>query len=417
MSTMQPLCRRSVIRMHYQAIRKFWPRAAILPILLATGCSHPAAPATEKFEPSPTPTRHVTFLQWTDPHVFDAGKGRPAEGVREEELDNWAAFHWAVLETNRLALAEHRNIDFVVITGDFGLENVQLPSIDGTLEKDRDCSNRKAGEDGPIDRVPLDEAAAAVARELDALLVKRVYLVPGNNDLCHEDPRDLHRWAEFVFAVQQRLKGPAETKNQSSTNSKNKVNNPDELKEVELVDLSDSLAQLYDKDPRVTTLFPKESPPEHLKAQVINGIHLLGLDSAFFKDHEKDEDKTLQPAADTDTSKEIDRIDGSIQPGSVYLVFTHIPDLMDPFPQPDGKLKSSWKFHDEATLPGKTTTHDKWINILKKPEVLGVFAGHFHISDRTLYPHSFANLKPDENTAAKFWLAPPLAEKYQLRST
>jgi len=152
------------------------------------------------------------------------------------------------------------------------------------------------------------------------------------------------------------------------------ANNSDDVKHVKVVDLSDSLAQLYEKDPRVTALFPNGSPPKHLEPQVINGIHLLGLDSAFFKDHEKDEDKTLQPAANTATSQEIDLIDGNIQPGSVYLVFTHIPDMMDPFPQPDGKLKSSWKFHDEATLPGKTTTRDKWINILKKPEILGLTA-------------------------------------------
>jgi hypothetical protein len=394
-----------------------WRIGFIAFLLLTAACSRKSErPAPGPFKPSPTLTRHVTFVQWTDPHVFDAGKGRPAEGVREEELDNWAAFHWAVLETNRLALAEHRDINFVVITGDFGLENVQLPSIDGTPEKDRDCSNRKPGEDGPIARVQLAEAAAAVARELDALLVKRVYLVPGNNDLCHEDPRDLRRWAEFVFALQQRLEVLAKTRSQSSTNSTNKANKSDGPKDVELFDLSDSLAQLYDKDPRVTALFSKDSPPEHLEPQIINGIHLLGLNSAFFKDHEKDEDTTLQPEANTAISKEIDRIDGNIQPGSVYLVFTHIPDLQDPFPQPDGKLKSSWKFHDEKTLPGKTTTHDKWINILKKPEVLGVFAGHFHISDRALYPHGFANLKPDDTTAAKFWLAPPLAEKYQFRS-
>jgi hypothetical protein len=49
------------------------------------------------------------------PHLFDAGTDRHGEGVEEEALDNRAAFHWAVLETNRLILAEHRTIDFVVI--------------------------------------------------------------------------------------------------------------------------------------------------------------------------------------------------------------------------------------------------------------------------------------------------------------
>src|SRR5882672_1819142 len=164
-----------------QTIRRLCQGSALLAILLTSACSRSSAPPRDPFQRSPTHTRHVTFIQWTDPHVFDAGKGRHAEGVREEELDNWAAFHWAVLETNRMVLAEHRTIDFVVITGDFGLENVQLPDVKGTPVEFRDCSNRKPSDDGPIEKVPLAEAAAEVARELDALLVKRVYLVPGNN--------------------------------------------------------------------------------------------------------------------------------------------------------------------------------------------------------------------------------------------
>src|SRR5580704_8318149 len=78
-------------------------------LLLATACSRGPEPKLGSFQPSPPAARHITFVQWTDPHVFDAGKGRTAEGVREEELDNWAAFHWAVLQTNRLVLTEHRS--------------------------------------------------------------------------------------------------------------------------------------------------------------------------------------------------------------------------------------------------------------------------------------------------------------------
>jgi hypothetical protein len=407
-------------------IGRFWCCPIVLVVLWATACSRPSAPAREKFEPSPTRTRHVTFVQWTDPHVFDAGKGRAPEGVREEELDNWAAFHWAVLETNRMVLAEHRNVDFVAITGDFGLENIHLPPVPGQAADTQDCSNPNPEKEGPINRVGLAEAATRVARELDALVVKRVYLVPGNNDLCNEDPRDLHRWAEFVFALQNDLQNlhearqpivPANAQN-TPAGEKDKA-----LDKVEVFDLTDSLARLCDgsttsngSNQRVKALFPNGACPQQQGPYVINGIHLLGLDTASFKNHEGDKDKTLQPAADTANSKEIVRVGDSLHSDRAYLLFTHIPDMKDPFLQPDGKLKSSWKFHDEKTFPGKTTTHENWINILKKPQVLGIFAGHFHISDRTLYPHNFANLTPDPTTAAKFWLAPPLAEKYQFRS-
>jgi hypothetical protein len=66
----------------------------------------------------------------TDPDLFDAGRARHAEGIQEEALDNQAAFHWAILETNQLVLAEHHTIDFVVITGNFGLQNVLLPTFE-----------------------------------------------------------------------------------------------------------------------------------------------------------------------------------------------------------------------------------------------------------------------------------------------
>jgi len=68
----------------------------------------------------------VTFVQWSDPHLFDAGAARKEEGIEEEPLDNWSALHWAVMQTNRLVLEDQRKIDFVVITGDFALYNVKM---------------------------------------------------------------------------------------------------------------------------------------------------------------------------------------------------------------------------------------------------------------------------------------------------
>jgi Calcineurin-like phosphoesterase len=378
--------------------------AAVLFLLLETACSHKPQPASILFTPSSSSTKHVTFVQWTDPHVFDAGKGRNAEGVREEELDNWAAFHWAVLETNRLALVEHRNIDFVVITGDFGLENVRLPDEqEGTVKSNTVCANRKAGDDGPIERVPLAEAAAETARELNASLIKRIYLVPGNNDLCLEDPEDLRRWAQFVLALQKDLQGlhdaKAESLNHGSEAESKAVDIP---AKIEVEDLTDSVARLYDgtgrsggkKDASIVAMFSNAPPPQHLAPQVINGIQMLGLNSAFFKRTQK----SFAP----DVSAELDWVGKQIQPGGSYLIFTHIPDLKDPY-----RLDKSWN------IPPDVYNENWKKNVLERSEVLGIFAGHFHTPQRELYPQNFASLKPDETTTTKFWVAPPLAEKYQ----
>lgn len=378
--------------------------ALVLLLSIATACSRSPEPQQSPAQRSAISTRHVTFVQWTDPHVFDAGKGRSSEGVREEELDNWAAFHWAVLETNRLVLSEHRDIDFVVITGDFGLENVLLNNETNVPS----CPGNKAGDDeGPIPAVPMAVAAEEVGRELDASLVKRVYLIPGNNDLACENPKDLPRWTQFVSALQQNLAARDQERNNGV---KAVQKQPNAATAVEVVDLT-SVAD----------------PP------VNNGISLLGLDSAYFKNHEIDRSKQkqasanpsgksavtkdtrgidpasklIQDAGDAAIPKEVDRVSKQIQPGGSYLVFTHIPDLNDPFSR-----AASWKLPDKAL--------DDWkANILDKTDVLGIFAGHFHTADRSLFPQNFAKLmdqSADKNIAVKLWLAPPLAEKYQWRS-
>src|SRR5215471_14418075 len=92
--------------------RKGWAAATVI-LVLTFGCG-PRASEIGLGPPSTNSQAHrVTFVQWSDPHLFDAGGNRHGEGIVEEQLDNWAALHWAVLETNRLVLEEHRPIDFV----------------------------------------------------------------------------------------------------------------------------------------------------------------------------------------------------------------------------------------------------------------------------------------------------------------
>jgi len=380
----------------------------------------------------------------TDPHLFDAGGARQGEGVAEEALDNRAAFQWAILQTNRLVLAEHRTIDFVVITGDFGLENVDLPPIDNLPGARKcDCPKRTRGKEGPIAPVPLHDAAEEVARDLDALLVRHIYLVPGNNDLCDENPRDLHRWAEFVLELRNALgrQKPARKAAMEASFPKAAVDNA-ALSPPEVVDLTYSLERLYkQRDVRISALLKgtKDAgtlpdPPE------FGGIRLVGLDSAYFKPHDT---KAIQDASIDESKKEMDFVLERIQKYGSYLVFTHIPDVQDPYqgpamkreeeqqlstrtPVPAGKKNakaeektkeykkpapdraSSWKISAEA----RKEWYDK---ILDQSEVIAVFAGHFHTSRRELFPHDFSHSTPalDEITATKMWVAPPLAVKYQ----
>src|ERR1700733_4146724 len=174
-------------------------------LMIAAGCG-------ERTSGPPTSSERdenagLTFVQWSDPHLFDGGASRRGEGIEEEKLDNWSALHWAVLQTNRLVIEDHRTIDFVVLTGDFGLYNVKMPDFknkNGAIEDDGRCI--RDPKEGPGPAIPFDEAVRLVAQEFRALLVKKVYLVPGNNDLCDEDPRDRYRYATFVLALQRTVR-------------------------------------------------------------------------------------------------------------------------------------------------------------------------------------------------------------------
>src|SRR5579862_711525 len=408
-------------------------RRALLPILLffgTSGCNR-TPPASNGVVTTTGPdTRRVTFVQWSNPHLFDAGSSRHAEGVFEEALDNRAALHWAVLQTNRMVLAEHRTIDFVVITGGFGLENT-LPDLTGALPKNCDCPKRKPGNEGPIEPISIEQAAAEVARDLRALVVKRVYLVPGDEDLCQADPADMHRWVEFVY----RLKGEiakqdeareASLRQSAKDKTANRANQPlvqvDAPSGPEVEDLTYAASRLYydTKDPRVLSLFGN-APPEKVPHEPpsIHGIRLLGLNSASFKSSKA-----------TAAATEISSLRSQIEPGFSYLIFTHIPALEDPNPvadkpkavqQPKQKGQAeAIAAHSDGAIPTTSWKLDSnsqkvWHDdILSKTEVLGVFAGHFHTDKRESYPQNFGKGRNAVGTAsAKQWVAPPLAAEDQ----
>lgn len=379
----------------------------VLSLICLTACDgriEPARPVV-RIDPPSGLSRRVTFVQMTDPHLFDAGSARHAEGVEEEALDNRAALHWAVLETNRLVLSERQAVDFVVITGDFGLDNVTMPPMSGL--PGGECPQRPAGKEGPVVAVPLGEAAAEVARALRALVVKKVFLVPGNNDLCQEHPDDLHRWAEFVDAVRTAVAAQTAARTQALAESypSGAARAPDP---PDVVDLTYSLERLHEKNhPRISALFTGRPAPARVPpaAPTVNGVSLLGLNSAFFK---------LEPkVAGQAQRREMDFVRARVGTGGSHVIFTHIPDLPDPHrgatttPAKSPEDASSWRMSDEA--------RKIWTELLDRSDVIGVFAGHFHASQRGLYPHDFGYAIPPVRaaTAVKTWLAPPLAAKHQ----
>jgi hypothetical protein len=140
------------------------------------------------------------------------------------------------------------------------------------------------------------------------------------------------------------------------------------------------------------------APEEH-------GFHLLGLNSAYFKPNDDEDIYKFIRQASPEEMKFVQRM---MQGDGPYLLFTHVPDLEDPYRAGSkADTGSSWKLPDDARAT--------WKNILSDPNLAAVFSSHFHDSRRTIYPHNFtyAQNPPDAVTARKIWVAPPLAAKVQ----
>jgi len=149
----------------------------------------------------------LTFIQITDAHVFDDGYRQSPYTAFYQAGDDWSSLHWAIGKISELVDTQGK-IDFVVFTGDFGLQNVELrdPSTDACKFLSPGGVDDKGNPD--FEGQPLitkDWAATKLSRELNTLAVTTVYVVPGNNDLVNESVTDSRRMECFLGALNKRL--------------------------------------------------------------------------------------------------------------------------------------------------------------------------------------------------------------------
>jgi 3',5'-cyclic AMP phosphodiesterase CpdA len=287
----------------------------------------------------------VTFIQITDAHIFDSDAKDAAMDGYAAQLDNDSSLGWAILSINKL-VASGKHIDFVVFTGDFGLEKTDCGG--NTVPKAISCS----------------DAIAAASAYFRAALAKKILIIPGNNDVPDEDPGKLAGYDAFVQGVSARLKS---------------LKVPPGEFPADLVDL-------------------------RKQNELANGLCILGLDSSTFKNTKatpgdrSGQNRSEQERILQDLSKRLE----ACHPG---IIVTHVPNLEDPFR--DNGIKRAWNLDPS---PAKM-----WQDLIKNPEVLAVFAGHFHDARRNIYMHdySWASQPPGRVEGEKTWIAPPLAVKFQ----
>jgi hypothetical protein len=326
----------------------------------------------------------LRFTQPTDLHLFDAESNCYAPDVSIEESESVRALEWAIgkiNEENRI-----RPLDFVVFTGDLGLVNLTLPGQQAPARNkpQRNACSPSTPESvtfGPVDSISISQAAASLAALLRGLSVHSIYLVPGNNDVRDESSMDREAYKTFVAALAYELPGRI----RDLTDETNAVPNPppDKVKKYRLVRMDTASFKPTDAE------LAAPAPPK-------------GAAASPFPDCEAPDTSPRQA--------EIKRVTAIASAATErFLIFTHIPDVMDPFPgsqQNKGgtcRLKSSW-FLDKASIV-------QWNSLANNPLLVGVFSGHFHSMNAADYGGPFASA-----TAAKenlVYIAPPLALKNQ----
>jgi hypothetical protein len=287
----------------------------------------------------------VRFAQITDAHIIDAPfKEWDKNGKRKDDYaENKRALQWAVDEINRRNCIGPK-FDFVVFTGDLGLEYVKGAQRNDGIE------------------VPLKTAVAEFAAVIEGSEVSQWLIVPGNNDLPDEDPKNIHVFHDYVSELNAALK------------LKGKVD----------------IRDLGPQDP------PATQPATFQKGNCL----FVGFDNSSFK-------KDFGAGQVDCVSRLVQLVPQDMK--NVY-VFCHIPDTDDPFDDGSGNLKAAWNV-DPAT-------HNVWTTFVNRPQVKRVFAGHFHSADRWRYTDlNWTRKGPGLPIGLeKLQVCPPLAIKFQVGS-
>jgi peptidoglycan/xylan/chitin deacetylase (PgdA/CDA1 family) len=135
------------------------------------------------WSPRYTSEPELTFAQFTDAHFLDSGWRRP-EQPDLSGAENGKALRWSIDRINALS-RRGKQIDFVVYTGDLGLQRMAFPDSNTCL--------KGGGEPGTRE----------IVAELDRLRVRTIFFVLGNEDSADDEAVD-GRFDCFLLGLQER---------------------------------------------------------------------------------------------------------------------------------------------------------------------------------------------------------------------
>ncbi|HYJ89007.1 MAG TPA: metallophosphoesterase [Pyrinomonadaceae bacterium] len=335
----------------------------------------------------------VSFVQITDLHIFD-----DVHEPTDNRLDNKAALASCIDQINQRITDNNGVYDFVVITGDLGIEHFV---------------NRNSEENTQSIDEKLRRGASDFASMLVLSKVRRWLFVPGNNDVPGEQPDKVKYYHLFIESLADEVRKSNE--------------------DFEIIDLCPK------ENTEASRQYDSRSGLFRIKEK--SQYAFIGFDNTTFKN--------LDPEANVSAFRRgaVRRINANFELQKKHVaqitdllkdvnityayIFYHIPEIDDPHLAALGEAEDSIKTRNaDKTLTGDAygrsawfvnkEIRDQWRQVVNHPKVFGRFAGHFHDPRRTTY-QNFAWMTSSEtylsDSLDELHVCPPLAQKFQETST
>lgn len=313
----------------------------------------------------------TNFVQITDPHLFDK---------EQAGIENRAALAACIKKINE-RMDEKAAYQFVIVTGDIGIENLVSNLDEATGKQTLEPDQAKW-------KLRIEEGAAQMAAILSASKVRDWLFLPGNNDLFDENP-DTTYYRLFIKKLKEKLPGL-----------------------------------------QVTDLCPEETGADDHQQGIhrVGGYAFIGFNNASFKNNASDKDNDARERIEKNKDKQLKYVQQVVdrlkaEDITCAYIFYHIPELDDPYivlNEAAGVLDkrkayadnpypySSWFVHKEV--------HKAWqTGVVFNPKVCGRFAGHYHDWRRDTYQsyHWMKTADFPSGSLLKLYICPPIAIKRQ----
>ena len=376
----------------------------------------------------------VRIVHFSDPHLFEKPENRAVE-----EPINQQTFRRSIAQGNKLHAQQ--KINFVVLTGDIGIEQmflfeftdkngaaISIPQgtsdvAGSTIQAllDRRLSVDTLKKSNPDFKQRWTKSVDTLANLIKASHISTWLLVPGNNDLWDELDSSIIIYAQFVREVGEKV---------------HKLNPA-----INVVDFRKTNKHDGTHFEQVTG---KDSNGRTVKKELM----FVGFDNASFKNngqlsrlYQSAENQSGQLIVSLDSQitktqlKHVNQLQNTLQQKTydfAYL-FYHIPAIDDPWlvtkagDKPAIERKSKWDLLKEFKLDQNIDLNyqysawqvdpkvrKQWHNVISNKKVKGLMAGHFHAEEKETYQR-LANWSKKSNgiynELPMLHVVPPIAVK------